>query len=368
LELMNLSRCLKRMPFRISKVVGLALLFSVGWVSTGAYAVEPRRPGQESFLTRAVFADGRLWLLSDAGELSNIVEDQDTRTDASLPEPALDLCVRDGHAEAITCTREDCRNWTLRRWIDGKWSAGPEVPTNGDGLVGITCSADRVILVTTSRLIEVARGKQDAVPLSEKLEAGLVSSIHATADHVFLGINAGEWGGGLRRIDRHSGKVMVIERSISGALCGGPLSAACDPVNGIATEPWKPDCIAVAVGLVHFFSHGRIVEVCADQVQRIYFKPYGDQATPGAMVNSDEPFATVAFFGLARVGDELWAAGIDGVYRIKAPGKAQSTPLPKFKRIGNIAVSFDLPCLILVLTTVKQRRSISGSVPLLVPR
>ena len=48
-------------------------------ISSPVAALEPRRAGQEDSLTRAFFSEGRLWLLSDAGELSSIVEGKDTR-------------------------------------------------------------------------------------------------------------------------------------------------------------------------------------------------------------------------------------------------------------------------------------------------
>jgi hypothetical protein len=48
----------------------LAILATV--VSAPASALEPRRAGQENSLTRAFYATGNLWLLSDAGELSSI--------------------------------------------------------------------------------------------------------------------------------------------------------------------------------------------------------------------------------------------------------------------------------------------------------
>jgi len=226
----------------------------------------------------------------------------------------------------------------------------------------------RISGTSTRRLIDAGAHTQTAVTLSAKLPAGMVASVHVAPDHVFLGINAGEWGGGLRRIDRRSGRVTMIGLNVTGELCGGPLNAECDPVNGIAVEPWKPDCIAVAVGLVHFEPHGRIVEVCGDTVQRLYYKPYGEQSTGRSRGRGDEPFRTVAFFGLTVAGDALWAVGIDGVYRVEANGTARSTALPSFKKVGGISVSFDLPDLVLVLTNVNQRRSISGSVPILVAR
>jgi hypothetical protein len=350
------------------RFVGLALSVLVAGIPSRASAVEPKRPGQESFLTRAVFADGRLWLLSDAGELSTITEGRNIRVEESLPEPALDLCLQDTRPTVITCEREGCGNWTLHRWVSGKWSFEATVETEGDDLVALSCAVEKMILITTRRLIEVGRDKQSSVVLSEKLHTGLVASVHVTPDQVFIGINAGEWGGGLRRIDRRRGKVTLIERNVTGELCGGPLNTACDPVNGIASEPWMPDCIAVAIGLIHFAPHGRIVEICGEKVQRLYYKAYGQETSGLLKKKDDEPFRTVAFFGLTRARDALWAAGIDGVYRIEANNAVSFIPLPGFTNIGGIRVSFDLPYLILVVTSINQRRSVSGSVPILVPR
>ena len=82
----------------------------------------------------------------------------------------------------------------------------------------------------------------------------------------------------------------------------------------------------------------------------------------------DEPASTVAFFGLIAEGDHLQAIGLDGLYRIEKNGTAKITPLPAFKNIGGIRVSFALPHLILVLTDVNERHSVSGNVPIMVSR
>ena len=50
---------------------------------------------------------------------------------------------------------------------------------------------------------------------------------------------------------------------------------------------------------------------------------------------------TVAFFGLARSGAVLLAAGIDGVYRVSAQS-LEREPLPRFTDIGGIKVSFEI--------------------------
>ncbi|KRR02587.1 hypothetical protein CQ12_37150 [Bradyrhizobium jicamae] len=351
----------------LSTLAGLLFLGGATVLPAPASAIEPEHPGHEAFLTRAVFADGRLWILSDAGTLSSVTEGQDTRVVEKLPEKAFDLCVFDRHPMVITYTNGSGSEWTLRRRAEGAWSVAATIKAEGDLLLAMDCAANRVTLLTTRRLIDLDGNRQSTVTLSEPLNGGLVNTPHGTPDQFFVGINVGEWGGGLRRIDRHSGKVTVIEHNATGELCGGPLNTACDPVNGIVSVPWKPGCIAAAVGLVHFRPHGRVVEVCGDQVKRLYYKPYRDKPSGGS-TKDDEPFSAVAFFGLARDVDTLWAVGIDGIYRIGPDGTAQIVSLPRFKKIGGINLSFDLPEFVLVLTNVNQRRSISGAVPILVPR
>jgi hypothetical protein len=354
------------------KMSGLARLLLFGLmaaVSKPASAVEAERPGQESSLTRAVFAEGRLWVLSEAGVVSSVMEGRDTRDVAPLPDKALDLCVRGGHPMVITGAEgrgsvwaQPGSVWALHQFGEGVWSAAATIATEGDGLLALDCTANRVTLLTTRRLIDLDGNRQSAVTLSGKLGGGLIGATYGTPDQFFVGFNAGEWGGGLRRIDRRSGGITEVERNATGDLCGGPLNASCDPVNGMVADPWKSDCVLVAVGLVHMMPNGRVVEVCGDQVQELYSKP---NRSPGGAF---DPFGTVAFFGLARDGDTVQAAGTDGIYRIGPEGAAEIVPMPRFKDIAGVHVSFELPQIVLVLTTVNQHHSVSGAVPLLVPR
>jgi hypothetical protein len=345
-----------------------SILLSVVLLTTaGASALEPERPGQESFLSRAAFADGRLWLLSDSGDLSSIAEGSHERLPEALEDPVYDLCTRDDEVIAIVGKRDHAKEWRLLRRDGGAWSVAATVRTEGDGMQSMQCRSDRITLLTTRRLIDIADGEQRVTPLSGTLGPGMVGAVYDAADRLYVGLNAGEWGGGLYSIDHGTGKIAAIERNASGELCGGPLNPDCDPVNGIAPEPWNPGCIAVAIGLVHFRPTGRIVEVCGDRVERLYFKPYGEPIAVD-QDERDEPFSTVAFFGLTRTGNELWAAGIDGLYRITAAGTSYVGPLPNFEEIGDVAVSFAMPDMIIVLTQINQRLSVSGSAPMLVPR
>ena len=352
-------------------MVGLALAALCAWMPRSAFAMEPVRPGQESSLIRAVFAEQRLWLLSDAGDLSTITENGDERITRNLPAPVLDLCVSEGHPMVVTGGQGESTIWTLRKWINQTWFTVAVVPSGGDHLVAINCTSGTATVLTTNRLITIGKdGAAHAVNLSEKLYPvpGIVSATYSNADQFFVAINAGEWGGGLRRINRNTGKIVEVERNISRALCGGPLNSSCDPVNGIAPEPWRPDCLAVAVGLVHMLTHGSVVEVCGDTIRPLYVKAYTSGMLAGLLKGRAPPSETVAFFGLTSRDETLWAAGTDGLYEIDRHGAATVTALPRFKSIGGIDVSFDNPQVVLVMTSANERHSVSGSVPMLVPR
>ena len=162
-------------------------------------------------------------------------------------------------------------------------------------------------------------------------------------------------------MDKSTGAVTNIEDNGSGEPCDGLLNTNCAPVNGLAVEPWNTRCIAVAVGMVHFDSRGSVLEICDSKIRRLYFKSFGEKYKNGSG-------PTTAFFGLAARTDGLWATGIDGIYQIGSHGTAKIQALPKFNRIGGIAVSFTALDFVLVMTDINQRRSLSGSVPLLVPR
>ena len=351
---------------------GLLALTFIAMVSAGADAArpEPVRAGQDSFIQRAIFADGRLWLLTDAGVLSTIADGKDERVAVALPEPALDLWLEHGRPAVITCRRNGCTDWTIREWIGGTWAVTAKVPTADDSFIAMSSTDAGPMLLSSRRIIEVTGKTQRATALSQPVQGGVVPGTAAIPTmqvgptSILVGFNAGEWGGGVQRIDRQTGEVSTIPRSVVGKSPYEPFDLDFNPVNGIVAVPWKPACVAVAVGLVHFEPHGAIVELCGNVISPLYVKAYGGQ--PGEALHNTG--STVAFFGLVRRGDSLWAAGIDGIYRIGPDGATQPVPLPAFKKVGGVSVSFEIPDFVVVLTDVNQRRSMGGSVPLLVPR
>lgn len=348
--------------------LGLALLtdgMGMAWekFAPSAYeaSIEPVRPGQEDSVKRAVFADGRLWLLSDAGEVWTVREGVHEARREALPEPVFDMCLQAGRPLVVSGRREAATTWTTRAWTGSAWRAEASLASQGDGLVGVQCDAKGLLIVSSRRILELRGARSKALKLSPRLAAVGVSSILATPDEVFVGLNVGEWGGGLRRVDRRTGQVTIIERRDTGEICDGPLNTDCDPVNGLAPEPWKPGCVAVAIGLIHMNGSGRIVEVCDGQVRRLY-------ETPCVREPPAEPGCSEPYFGLVQMGDALWAVGAGAILVLDRTSAAKQTPLPPFTRYGPFSVNFESPHAVLVLTTINQRRAMSAAVPLIVPR
>jgi hypothetical protein len=356
-------------------VIGAALSAGI-WVEaaeaaparpTAACPIEPERPDQQSMFTHAIFARGRLWVRSDDGKLSSVAPGETSLRRESLPEPALALCIQDGVPSVLTCNREG--TWNLRTARGSAWVANKTFAAAGDSFIALDCAPSATTLVTSTRLLVASRERTTSVVLSQPLKRGLVSAVLFSDHHVFVGLNAGEWGGGVQRIDADSGNVRTIERNERGSLCGGPLNTGCDPVHGMAQEPWKPRCFIAAIGLVHLFnSHGRLVEICEDEVRRFFFRPYDKEPhrTEGGETE-EEPFSTVSFFGLVRTGNALVAAGIDGLYRFQGD-LVERIPLPEFENVSGIKLSFAIPGVVLVLTGINSRRSTGGAAPMLVPR
>ncbi|MGJ4886330.1 hypothetical protein [Bradyrhizobium sp. HKCCYLR1023] len=412
------------MVVRLVSIVVALVAMNAGY----GVAVEQPGPDRISSIQRAVFAEGRLWLLDTGGRLSSMAGGGE-RSDVATPEPVIELFVQDGRVAIVTCPQEFCvpwtsvERWTVRRRDGDGWGTVANIATKGEKFVAATST----LLLTDSRMIDLTGGELaetaltssstssraaprplnegkdfrfggaimlledgrtidltegmpwEAAPLmpssnqtlarKKPLRRSPAASVLLTAKHVFVGYNAGEWGGGLQRIDRITGIVSDID-DVEGDLCGGKLNPECDPVNGIAIIPWKPHCIAVAVGLIHMAAHGRIVEVCDASMRQLYqhvIQAPTDQ-TPDGRTRISWFAQTTAFFGLQRQGEDLLAMGHDGLYRIGQGDVVRQIPFPNFKPIDGVAVSFDIPGLVLLLTTANRRFSVSGSTPMLVPR
>jgi hypothetical protein len=337
-------------------------------------AAERREETQASgpSIVRAAFGAGRLWLIEDQGaRLTSLAEGESVRRAERPGGSVVDICASGDAVLAVTGRVGAGGAWTLHRYADGRWARVRTIPRAADQLIALTCGAGGTALLTSRRLVPLDGADARDLALSEPLTVPLVSSVvHLTPAAAFVGLNFGEWGGGMRRIDRASGRVETIKRNATGGLCDGPLNTGCDPVNAIVTLRSRPDCIAAAVGLTHLMAHGRIVRVCGDEVEQMAVglaDANPDDARRYAEAQSGG-YGAAAFYGLIPAGDAYLAAGHNGLYRIGEDGSAVHRRWPLFRWVDGVLVSFALPEAVLVVTNLNRRAAMSGATPLLIAR
>ena len=339
----------------IKSVLGVVLLvFALG----AGHCANAAIGGEDSsFISQVAFADGHLWILSDEGTLSRIDEGSDRQWRVSFTDPVLDLRTQNGTPIVITGKRPGAKVWTLHRWNGRGWTAAMDIPAHEDGLIAVASSPTGVTLLTTASLIDVTAGRRQETRVywPAKISPYPLTSMLPQPQRVLVGFNGGEFGGGLWSIDRKSGKVTGIDGSRPEEPCRGPLE--CDPITALSPKPADPDCAFVAIGLVHMLQRGRIDEVCDKTARTVYEVPVKDD------YHSTEPF-----FSLVIVESNVLAVGRHGIYQLERDGGASVSPMPPFQRIGGLDVSFGDPRVVLTYTKVNQRRSLSGSVPLMTGR
>lgn len=320
---------------------------------------------RDTMIAHAEFANGRLWLVNDGGSLTSLAEGETARTAHHPGAPVLSICRSGPSLLALT---RSANRWTLRRLDSGTWNIVREIDAAGDTFVAMACGEAGEMILTNHRLIDLAPGGR-SLALRGELGRGR-TTLHVTPEAVYAGFNAGEWGGGLSRIDRRTGAVTAIESNTTGELCGGPLNTQCNPVNGLAALPWRRDCVAAAIGLIHMMAHGRIVSICPDSRVEQIFVGLGEVDPDDARAMAEARtggYGSVAFYGLARAGDGLIAAGHNGLYRLTEAGGTHM-PWPRFAEVDGILVSFALPDVVLVMSELNRRASVSGLSPILVVR
>jgi len=118
-------------------------LLWAGWAAVLSLlaAAEPpslaRRPGQDSSITRAVFAEGRLWLRSDAGVLFSVAPGEPRAREERVPAPPRDLCA---HGDRLFAVAWDQRKWMILRHQDDAWTTEATFDAM-EALLGVSCSA-----------------------------------------------------------------------------------------------------------------------------------------------------------------------------------------------------------------------------------
>lgn len=360
----------RRFPWKSAPIslrhawLGLTLMCTLA-ASLPAQAQTTEPMPHEGYLLGAVFAQGRVWMLSNAGFLSSIEPQGDKRPREALPERALDLCVSNGQPAVITAGKG---TWNFRRRQGESWTIVATVSDDGDDFKAMHCGNEATLVLTSTRLIELdTKGAARVAKLSgEPLDIHHVSDVYDEGKTLLLAIDDGEFGGGIQRVDKSTGAVTLLPQASKDWKLD-PKTLALIPVHGFAMEPWNSRCVTLAAGLAHMFmEQGRIVEVCGDKLRTIYEKPYS--ATLSNRKLESDIDRTVAFYGVTESDGTLWAIGKDDIYRIDASGKATPYAAPAYTNVDGVDVSFDNPAFVLLVAVFDQGPLTNRALPILVPK
>jgi len=313
-------------------------------------------PGADGLIGRdvraAVASGGKLWV-SSFGALVAIDEKTNVRH-VEIPNGLIDVAKWKGEV------------WALRRRADlpaptpdqSRYSVyvvkgsrmfelPPLLATTSEGPQGLAMSASGPRLVGRTKLWTLdrnsSRWRETKLRRDKSPALPGVMTLAATNDgsSIYVGWNAGEWGGRLERIDTGTG--LVTSRITS-------------PVTGLTADPQHPACTLAAFGLSHLgMTTGQLARVCGDSETTVLKHAVGDAAA-----GQSEPF-----FGIAADGDTVWAVSASALYRLTPKGQ-DSFPVGEWVWLSDLKVTRPAPGALLVLTDLNRHFSMSGSTPLVV--
>jgi hypothetical protein len=320
------------------------------------------------FVTSAAFHGSTLYTLLSNGQLQSWTENAPVGQDVDLPGPARALCDLGGTFFVVT---DHQQNGKTRLWTGepGTWSLALELATtDADPFIGLDCTGPKPAMIS-GQAIRLGGQSHAITPPAGMFGFPAGGPTLQHGGFLYVGRNAGEFGGGLLRYPLAGGRGSFVEASGRGNVCGGLLNKDCDPVTGLAADPAHPECILAAVGLVHFMPQGSVVRVCPDGIALAYAKPYTlepDWTFDPADV-ADTP-ANVAFYSLSGGMNHALAVASDGTYRFGTGTVPDFTPFPRVFTMPASGIDWSNPDFVLLLTTMNRRYSVSGASLILVPR
>jgi len=298
---------------------------------------------------RAVFANQRLWVLVNGGKLWSLSEDSVAPTKEVGAGAVADLCVADGHATVLTQTAGRSSGWEIRQYSAGSWKVIASLHFDGAPSNAFGCGDKRVVAVfdysqSRANMLAVIRdGNVQEGRLNGLIRQGQATHVLVHGNSAYVGTDAGEWGGGLQRVNLDNRLVESIDQLDTDNGCAGPLYFECDPVTGLSPLPGIPDCIALTTGLEHMSEEkGSVLSVCGRTVDRLYEQV--SRVEPPSTALGQPGTLKVVFRDLAASSRYIYASSAGGVYRIDPSSRAaELLPMQHFKRIGAFTVGFGHP-------------------------
>jgi len=299
--------------------VGVLTLFAGGIIALAVRDVGNVRgsdtgPGYDQRIAEGQYASGRIWLRTESGSLVSYAPDFTGRRE-HFDSGVAALRKANGVLWLVrVLSRGPGENHTfvVTRWSGSKFAdqaAGKLV--NDEAPLSLLFSGARPIVLTSGSLYRFEDGRFLRTALNGKLRTGVqfFASVTGNGQHLYTGSNAGEWGGGVQRIDLETGQVLNVEQRDQG--CDGPLNSDCNPVTGMAADMANPECVIVAIGLVHLGTDGRVVRLCTEQVQVLIERKHQVQGWNRTFDESE------AFYGVEPTPWGFWTTTHGTLFRFR---------------------------------------------------
>jgi hypothetical protein len=312
-------------------------------------------------IINAVAYGGRLWILGDARStnFSALVSFSLNGADRRLEFPnGVVSLVNEGKHLWILRACGTPGEYSLLEWRDNAFGLLGRIRlADAEALLAMTAIGGQPVVVSNRAIYVLAQdGGWTATRLQPSLGAEFSFGFTAvaassSAQALYVGVDRGEWGGDLKRINLTTGAVDEVSEA------SGPL----DPVNAVIPAPDDPDCVIVAVGLVHMASSGRLRKVCGTNVSDVL-----DRISAIKQGFDDYDLAE-AFFGLGASGNGYWAVSNRALYHFGgnvAPSRAE---LPKAKLWNGLIHSIVDANVVILFSGRNRRFSLSGYTPIVIP-
>jgi hypothetical protein len=231
-------------------------------------AAQWRDPDLGRSIRKGFASSDAIWLLGESGQVVRF--DRRSGERIVLAGSVGDILPDGKRLWALAYNEE--QGETLRD-LRAEEPAPLEVNGIGQPIGLFLAGADRPGILTTRTVLLPS---EDRDWTETRLVAVLDGANVTTSDGdggVYIGLNLGEWGGGLRRVDAVTGNIAFVTQS-SEELCGGLINPECDPVVGAFPDPDHSGCILTGVGLAHMFTRkGAVLRVCGSEITPVFSAP-----------------------------------------------------------------------------------------------
>ena len=316
-------------------------------------------------IAEAIFHEGRLWLRGSG--VASIDLEQETST-VSFESDVIDMAMigndlwvlhgRAGQPDQAMLSVLTSGKFVLRARLDVREGEEP--------LALFDVDATPAVLTRKAILrLEHADKQIRRTILRGALREGYLTAYSPPESNVlFVGYNAGEWGGGLQRIDLATGTISVVESRALLETGESVLHKDLHPVTGLIHDQQNENCVLASIGLVHLsLSVGRIIRVCEDDVSVVFTRQTEVERFNQVKIKIDE-----AFFGLEaeQSTNGYWSASWRAIYNVRGDG-ATEYKMPRCNPLAGVYLSREIPGAIVVATDANWAYSTSGYTPLIVP-